>query len=150
PQSIDELRTALGWPETQSAATASTAPHALSNDNSQRIAGPQRANSSGARAGPVSRRTATRGRLWLGVAALGATACIIGAFVLQEGGQWGELATRLGAPFGIYPSKRMQDAFDRAKTAGTLTAWDGFVAEFKSGPLVEQAKQERAALAMTI
>jgi hypothetical protein len=40
-------------------------------------------------------------------------------------------------------NKIIQDAFGRAKAAGTIPAWDGFLQQFSSGPLADEARRER-------
>jgi len=43
-------------------------------------------------------------------------------------------------------NKIIQDAFGRAKAAGTIPAWDGFLQQFPSGPLADEARRERQKL----
>ena len=40
-------------------------------------------------------------------------------------------------------NKIIQDAFGRAKASGTIAAWDGFLQQFPSGPLADEARRER-------
>jgi len=42
--------------------------------------------------------------------------------------------------------KLMQKVFGRAKAAGTIPAWDGFLQQFPSGPLADEARRERQKL----